>query len=154
MANYTNTPYDNISNKRSIPYSASNTGTIGTQGIAVEGVSTLFLTEMLAGAVIVDLTNWEWRKVVRVDSNTLAYIEKPFTADLANGTTPNVIPHTTSRAKGIYISTPGAAFIDNKAFTGALALDKAANEKSGRRDFVDPIIVDATGTTMQVEIIY
>lgn len=155
MANFSNNSYDVITDNRSIPFnSALPTGTIGTEGIAVTGVGTKFLSEMPTGSVIVDLSAWEWRKVVRVDSDTLAYIEKAFSSDIAPSTTPQIIPSSIARAKMISISTAGAALIDNKAFTGALSLPKSNNEISGRRDFVDPIIVDATSTSMQVSILY
>ena len=152
MPNFSNNSYDPITDKRSVPFNQSGTGTIGTQTVAVEGVGTLFLSEMIAGSILVDLDSWEWRKVVRVDSDILAYIEKPFTVDLAPGTTPEIIPHTISRVKEISLS--GTGLLENKAFSGILTLSKASNEDSGRRGFVDPVIIDATGNQIKVDLLY
>ncbi len=155
--NFSNNTYDIITDNRSIPYNVAGTGTILTEGIAVVGVGTSFLSELQAGSVLVDLTQWEWRKVVNVENDLLAYIEKPFTIDIAALTTPEII-HKSKRSVveiSLEIKTANpAGLLDNKAFSGGITLSKADREGSAARDFIDPIIVDATGTFINVSLIY
>lgn len=146
--------YKVISDKRSIPFNVNGTGTIATHGQAVVGTGTLFTTEMPAGSYLVDLTNWEVRRVYRVDSDTLAFLELVFTNDMVPGSTAKIIANYKCKVKEISIKTSGAALLDNSAFTGELTLSKTGNSRSSRIDLIDPIIVDASGTTMQVEILY
>lgn len=155
--NYSNNIYDVITDKRSIPYSAPGTGTISTQSITVKGVGTKFLSEMPAGSVIVDLASWEWRKVVKVVSDTEAIIQKPFTVDLLPLTTPDIIHE--SKLSNIEISLKVKdgdpdALLDNKLFSGILTISKANRERSSIKDFIDPIIVDASGTSVAILIMY
>lgn len=145
--------YDNITDKRSIPFNSAGTGTIATHGIAIVGTGTLFKTEMPAGSYLVDLTAWELFKVYRVDSDTLAFLEIAFTADIAPGTSPEIIKAFQCKVKEISLSTAGSILLNNKAFTGSDTIGKTGNSKSSRNDLIDPIIVDATGTTLQVQII-
>lgn len=79
----TNPFYDNITDKRSIPYNVAQSGSIVTFGTGVKGTGTLFLTQMKPGSYIVDLAAWELRRVIDVKSNVLAYLEEPFTVDIA-----------------------------------------------------------------------
>jgi hypothetical protein len=155
--NYSNNTYDVITDKRSIPYSSNGLGTISTSGITVVGVGTKFLSQMPMGSVLVDLNSWEWRKVLSVTSDTEATLTKPFTIDLAVLTVPNIIHET--KLNNVEISlkvkdTDPDALLDNKVFNGILTLSKASRETSSTRDFVDPIIVDASGTFMNVLIMY
>ena len=146
--------YANITDKRSVPFNSAATGTVTTHGIAIIGVGTAFLTEMPAGSYVVDLTNYEIRKVYRVDSDTLAFMEVALTNDIAGGSTLQIIHKYQTGVKSIYLETTGSAKIDNAAFTGTKTLTKSGAGRSSLRDLVAPIIVDATNTTMQVTIVY
>lgn len=146
--------YADITDKRSIPFNSAGTGTIATHGNAIVGVGTLFTTEMPVGSYLIDLTHWESRKVYRVDSDTLAFLEIPLTNDITLGTTPQIVTASQAKVKAISLYTAGACSINNAAFTGTLSLNKAGNDRSSRIDLIEPIIVDATSTTMQVDIQY
>jgi hypothetical protein len=158
MANYKNTDYYAITGKETIPVSANKTGTIETVGKAVKGDGTLFMTEMQAGSWLIDLAQDEMRKVVRVESDTLAFLDNAFTADLAALTTPSVISRTSLNLKSISVSiSPLLADgeIDGVVFNAGAAMAWAKNgmDDRGIYSFVDPVIADGTGTVINVAIL-
>ena len=160
MQNFTNNQTTIITGKQSIPVSANKTGTISTVGTAVVGVGTKFITEMPPGSFVVDLNAWELRRVASVSSDTLAYLVNAFSVDISAGTTPNLIHAALpfpARPAEIAISIDGAnpnGLLFNQSFGGELDLSKAQRDRSSASDRVDPIIVDATGTFMNVLVIY
>jgi hypothetical protein len=158
MANYKNTDYFAVTGKQSIPENVSKTGTIETIGKAVIGTSTLFKTEIQAGSWIVDESQDELRKVVHVESDTLAYLDNAFTSDIAALTTPSVIPRTSLNIKSISVSiSPLLADeeVEGVAFNAGAAMSWAKNgmDNRGIYGFIDPIIVDGTGTVINVAIL-
>lgn len=146
--------YQAITDKRSLPFNSSGTGTIQTVGIAIIGTGTLFTTEMPVGSYIVDLPNWEVRKVYRVDSDTSAFMEVALTANIAPLTVPQIIKAHQTGVKEISILTNTPILIDNFAFTGLLTWSKSSDSKSQRSSLIAPVIVDATGAVAQISIIY
>lgn len=145
------TIYEVITDKRSLPFNSSGTGTITTNEYAIVGTGTLFKTEMPGGSYLVDLTNDEVRKVVRVDSDTIAFLEKPFTSEFSSDT-PEIVAAWQCKAKEISIETEDACEVNGAAFTGILNLVKA-DIGSQRPNIIAPIIVDATGGSMNVLIV-
>lgn len=159
--NYTNNDYDVITDKRSIPYSSAGTGTISTLGTGVVGAGTAFRSEAPAGSWFVDLSQNELRKVKTVESDTVIYLEQAFSSDIAALTTPQIIHQKLTNVFEISVIIPlvdasgtANAFgkINNKTFPSGLPyeLSKAGRDENSQRDFIDPIIVDATSTTMLV----
>ena len=155
--NFKNTFYDSISGAQTIPASANATGTISTDGAAVTGTGTLFKTEMPKGSWLTSIGADEIRQVLTVESDTLVYLSDAFTADLAAGT-PNVIHTSKLNISAISISVPAAAAaactVDGVTFPkgAALTFSKDGRSTSSVRDFIDPIVVDATGSTMLISI--
>lgn len=145
--------YEVITDKRSIPFNSAGTGTIATHGIAIVGTGTLFTTEMRVGSFLVDLTNNEVRKVYRVDSDTLAFLEVEFTADIVAGATPQIVKAHQCKVKEVELVTAGACFIAGVDFTGSKKIDMLGNDRSARPDLIAPFVVDATGQTMAVTIV-
>lgn len=141
-----------ISDKRSVPFNASGTGTITTYGIKIVGTGTLFSTELQAGSYLVNLTTNEAIKVYRQDTDTKAFLEKPFAADIT-AATPQIISKAKAKVKEIQLVTAGSCFIDGVAFTGTKGYNKNGDHKSGRPNLIEPIIVDASGSSMTVDII-
>lgn len=158
MSNFKNDNFYQITNtKQSVPVSGTITGTIKTVGTAVVGVGTFFISkaELRRGFWIVDLTNNEVRKIDTVLSNTMAYLEEAFTNDFSPGTTAQVIPKKSLNIKMISVginplygngAIDGATFISGDTVT----FGKDGNSRRGVFDFVDPIIIDATGTVVDV----
>lgn len=144
--------YKVITDKRSLPFNETGTGTVVTSGVSIVGTGTLFKTEMPAGSYLVDLTNDEVRRVERVDSDTEAYLEKPFTSNLASAA-PEIIAAWKAKVKEISISTGDTCELNGESFTGTLTISRYGNDRSSRRDLVEPVIVDATSGSMQVNII-
>lgn len=145
--------YAIISDKRSIPFNSAGTGTIATYGIAIVGVGTKFLTELRAGSYLVNLSTWEAFRVYRTDSDTIAFLEKAFASDITLGSTPQIIKEHQPKMKEVELVTAGSCFIDNVAFTGTKKIEKMGNERSARPDLIEPFVVDATSTTMNVTIV-
>ena len=153
MSNFSSNIYAKITNKRSLPYSAAGTGTIVTDGIAVVGTGTLFTSEMPVGSILVDLTQTEWRRVVRVMSDTLAYVSAPFSLNITT-VAPNIIHNKTSKCKMISLSTAANCLLNGVAFTGVIQFNKLGTDRTAKINMVDPVIVDAQGNDMYIEIVY
>lgn len=154
--NYKNTKFSVLTGKQTVPASISATGTIVTSGITVTGTGTKFLSQMMAGSWIFSTTQNEIRKVVRVDSDLVAYIDKPFGSNVAS-TALLIIPESDTHIVTMtLIATSGTPTIDGIAYGGALTsipvitLTKEGRSTSSTRDFIDPVIVDATGGSMTV----
>lgn len=145
--------FETITDKRSIPFNSSGTGTIATHGIAIVGTGTAFTTEMRAGSYLVNLAQDEVRRVYRVDSDTLAFLEVAFTSDISAGTTPEIIAAHQAKVKEISLKTSDTIQVDGAPFTGIITWSKTGNDRSARPDLVEPIIVDATGGSCDVSII-
>jgi len=142
-----------ITDKRSVPFNVAGTGTVVTHGVAIVGTGTLFNTEMEAGSYLVNLSTNEAIKVVRKDSNTLAFLERPFTSDFASAT-PQIIPWYKAKVKTLSISATGTILVDGESVTNtAFSADKAGNDRSSRRDLIEPVIVDATAGSALIEIL-
>lgn len=138
-------------------------GTISTVGVAVQGTDTLFLTEMVAGSYIYNASSNELRIVKSVNSDTLAYIDVAFGTDLSE-VTPSVIDKNFTHVKGYVIAvatTADAQMADNNGELIPSLLKgqvfnfgKTGNDRSDNKANLTPIIVDATGTTVSITIIY
>ena len=155
--NFKNTFYDYISGAQTVPVSANATGTISTHGTAVIGTSTLFKTDMPAGSWLTSISANEIRKVVSIESDTVAYLSEAFTVDLS-AVAPNVIHKSELNIVAISISVPAAAantcLVDGKTFPkgASLTFSKDGRSTSGVRDFVDPLVVSASASTMLISI--
>lgn len=155
MANFKNTNYFYITDKRTIPFNETATGTCSTNGIRVNGVGTAFRSEMRAGSWLVDLTNDEIRQVDQVESDTVAYLKQAFTSDLAIGAF-QIIKATSTQVVSISVQVPSSAatgaLVDGETFPKgtSLTFSKDGRDSNKSKDIVDPIIVDATGTGVQV----
>lgn len=159
MANFKNSLYYLVTDKRTVPANANATGTIKTVGTAVIGTNTLFKTEMPIGSWLVDESQDEIRQITRVESDTLAYFGNAFTSDISLGTTPSVIHSKDAKPVSIAVSIPASANdgeVDGATFTkgSSLSFSKDSTGRSDARSLVNPIIVDGTGTTIQVLIQY
>jgi hypothetical protein len=140
---------------QTVPLSTIQTGTIETLDSAVVGTGTKFKTEMPAGSWLVDLTQNEIRKVKDVESDVLAYVDAPFTLDLAALTALNVILAKDAKCVSIALQVPAggaAATLDGYPFPAgtSVAFSKDSRDHSAARDLVDPVIIDASGTSVQV----
>ena len=142
-----------ISDKRSLPYNVAGTGTVVTHGIAVVGTGTLFKSEMMAGSYLVNLSTNQAVRVYRVDSDTIAFLEKPFTVDFASAT-PQIIPTFASQPKLISMFSNGDYDVNGNTVTGGVTAEKTGNDRSSRRDLIKPIVIDATAGSVQIEILY
>lgn len=165
MSNTKNTKFYKISNaKQTVPVSAAGTGTIKTQLTAVVGAGTLFKSEMQVGSWLVDLTQNEMRKVIKVESDTAAVLESAFSVAIPALTTPNVITHTKLNIKEISVRIPlvnsiGVAYtfgeVDGIELESGIPLvfGKTSKDNENSFSYIDPIIANATSTVINVTIL-
>ncbi len=143
-----------ITDQQSVPFNVAGTGTVTTHGIAIVGTGTLFDTEMKAGSYLVNMATNEAIKVYRKDSNTVAFLEKPFASDLT-AVTPQIIAWNKAKVKMMSISATGTIEIDGVAVTDVTITAKHdGNDRSSRPDLIEPVVVDATGGSALIEILY
>ncbi len=146
--------YQITSTKTTVPALSLKTGTISTIGTQLIGVGTSFLSTLQKGDWIVDIvTNNEVRKVVAKFSDLVAQIDSPFSADIVAGAVFNVVR---SRTKHIQISNSGSASatVDGTTMVQGETLTYGKAEKlPNGSDFIDPLIIDATSTTIDVSIL-
>lgn len=163
MTNYGNTFDQTITGLESIPLSTALTGTCTVlhTSKSVVGTNTLFTSQIGYSGVtslttptsnasfgyLWDTSSWEARKVVDVYSDTLLYIEEPFTNDLA-GATLKYIP--ASRIKSVtYVDNFGGAKVNNMTL--------AAGESGGfsgedyRNNHPEFVLFDGGSTGINVE---
>jgi hypothetical protein len=153
MANFKNNSTEIISTLRTVPQNVTKTGTIATVGTQVVGTGTLFGTEVKVGDWICSLSASEIRKIVTITDALTAIIDYPFTVDLAPATALVVIPHPTNIVEISWLNTGGASgSIDGIAVVQNEygCWGKNSRERESNRDFIDPIIVDGTGTTIKI----
>lgn len=148
-----------VNTKVSVPLNQTSTGTASVTKQAVVGVGTKFKTnrELMAGAYIVLLSTNECRRVIRTDSDTIAFIERPFSVDIGPGSAIQIIPHYRSNPVEIDLkikSTDPDGQLNGVAFNGILNISKASRDGSSRRDLIEPIVIDGTGTSMKVNVLY
>lgn len=147
-----------VTTKVSIPLNQSSTGTAAVTGMAIVGTGTKFKTnnELLAGSYVVNLITNECRRVVRTDSDTIAFLEKPFSADILAGSAIQIIPHYKANPVEISmkVASGGTAEWNGGSLDGILTLSKANRDNSGRRDLIEPGVLNAFGTSVKVNILY
>jgi len=146
--------------KQSVPLSAAITGTIATQGLYIVGVGTKFRTqdELQRGCWLVDLSQDTLRRVDMVIDDTHAVLAKAFPVDIVAGTTPDVIANSQLDVKQISYSIDSALTdgeIDGVPLIAGNAetFGKTGNSVRDVFGFVDPVIADATGTVITVNIL-
>jgi len=149
--------YSITNTKESIPKNEAGTGTITTNGLAIVGVGTSFLTQMIAGSYLVSLAQNECRRVCRVDSDTVAFLERPFSYNLSASAAPQIIKKWKASPKEISMKIDSAdadGQLDGVAFSGILTLSKSSADHSSQWDKIDPVVVNAIGTAMDISILY
>lgn len=153
MANNKNSNYKYVDNdKITVPFNETATGTASTNGIRIDGVATLFQTELQPGSWVVDLANNEIRQVVRVASDTVAYLSEAFSFDLALGSF-EIIKKKNCGVVSISVQVLSSAAsditIDGETFPkgSSMTFSKDSRDTNKSKDFIDPIILDATGST-------
>lgn len=143
--------------KTIFPLASYQSGTINTNGVYVYGTNTLFFKEMQVGSYLVDLAHNEFRKVISVESNTQAIIERPFSTEFV-GATPNVI--SSALAFPVAINVIGVSgtnrIIDvngerqNIPNGILIPFDKSSRSTSNQRDCIAPIFVEAADALVTI----
>jgi len=157
MANDKNTDYYAQTTKDTIPASTALTGTVTTSGIYVKGSSTLFKTQLQKGSWIYDAAQNEVRKVVSVngDSDIDAQITHAFSADLS-AVALVVVKRTDLNIRELsFYADATDAKIEAITLKAGVSVNygKTGDSKDNFKNFIDPVIVDATGTTVYVTIL-
>ena len=156
--NLTNNQNGTLDNEvQTVPLSTAGTGTITTSGIGVVGSGTSFTTELSKGAWIFNDTD-EIRRVNYVESDTVAYLEDAFSSEFSADAF-SYIKSNKSQCKSISVAVPlgeanatinGGDLVAGRPVTN----EKTGNSNNGSRDFVNPVIIDATSTLVDYSIQY
>ncbi len=167
MSNSKNTEYFLLDDeKRTLPFNETGTGTLSTNKLGVIGVNTLFMTELSNGAWLVDITNNEVRRVIRIDSDTYAILDEPFTNDLPALSIVDYIPGWKKNARNLSYVIPVYkqdmttqnpwGEVDGEDFPPGLPMSfsKENRDRSSSMDLVNPVFLDATGTQMAASVMY
>lgn len=156
MTNFKNNDRFIVSTLRTVPLQVTQTGTITTLGQAVAGVGTKF-----TNTNIIQVGDWIWngvyelRKIIEIRSDTILLIEEGFTAELAGA-----VLYTIKSSRLRAISYVNATIVD--ATSGIDGVTVKAGEAgtwtkssgginaSSRVDFIDPVVVDGTGSPLTI----
>lgn len=157
--NYTKNQVYSITTLTSVPAESTGTGTIETVGKVINGAGTAFLTELPVGSYVLSLSAGELRKVVKVSSNVLAFLDNAFSFDIAAASALKYIPENKTHIAEISaIADAGTGDFDINGVVWPDGIEykasKVNRERQSNVDFIDPIILDGTGTTVKVSLIY
>lgn len=156
---------DNPSDVVTVPLDQTGSGTISTQGVKLIGAGTAFKTTLAAGAWIFNGTD-EVRRVILVIDNTNAVLEAEFSSNITGGSDFKYISSLDAMAREISIMIPVTeddlttqnswGTLDGQPLpSGAPAnFSKTNRDNSSRPDFVDPVVLDVTGTQAMIGIQY
>lgn len=151
MANFKNSGYEAITTLRTVPQNTTRTGTIATVGKSVIGTGTTFGTDVKVGEWICKLGATEIRRITSIANSTNAEIDQPFTVDIPAASALDVAPDSHLVEISFVNSGAAAALIDgiSVAVNEYGGWGKNSRERESNRDFIDPVIVDGTGTTIK-----
>lgn len=136
----------------SIPQSSSGTGTLTSVNDKrqISGSGTSFTTELTEGEWIYIKAQNAFRKVENIVSDTSLTIDEPFTVDLS-GSAFDITPRSRYKEVSLFVSGAGAADIDGASFTNNEGVTYSRANKSGYgKKEIDPVDVNAAGTTVRV----
>jgi hypothetical protein len=144
--------------KVTVPAAAAITGTIQTFGIGIKGTGTAFLTEMRVGDWLYNATTNEVRKINQVLNDDTAYINRVFASDLAALSQCITIKRNDAyNVKSISLLVGSASAIVDGTETVPAGTGWESSKSNiapmSQQDVVDPIVLNATGTTVQVTIL-
>jgi hypothetical protein len=145
-----------LTSQDSIPQASSGTGTLTSAGNGqqIVGSGTAFLTELNIGDWIYIKAQNEFQKVEVITSDTELYLTEAFTVALSGSAF-----HITASSRYTEISflVTGAANVtaDGITFTPGTAqtYSKASATGSFAREFVDPIDINATGSSVLITVL-
>ncbi len=149
---YRNTYGPPITSLTTVPSPVAKTGTLTSSGTVVKGTGTDFKGEdVREGDFIWDAAQGEIRKIVSSSySSQLLEIDTPFTADLAAVA---LVIVKAGKILSVSFANSGAAngLIDGNAIIPfqTMTMKRDVSNRKGD-EHIDPVIVDGTGTTIEV----
>lgn len=141
-----------ITSKVTIPASVAISGTLTSVGTVVTGIGTDFQNDVKLGDWIYDAAQNEIRQIKSISERTeVFHLTRAFSVDLAAIAAVRV---PESDLQELSLSNDGAAAgaIDGNTFpSGKIAtFDKKNTVNMGANRFIDPKVVDGTGTSIAV----
>lgn len=136
-----------------IPAEESLSGTITSDGRIVTGSGTSLLADVNEGDWIYDSNQKEVRQVVAVSSRIeVLHLEKPFTLDIGGAIALEVVRDSEIEELSLLIDAGLAdGTINNVPFPAGIPVTfKKEAPTRGRKGFIDPKVIDGTGTTVRV----
>ena len=135
------------------PAPVSKTGTITSDGTVVTGTTTNFSADVEAGDWIWNPTASEVRQVRSVsESGEWLYLEKAFSANITTGIALQVVPSPINRVVSIANIGSANGTVDGETFIPTQSATDDRTSMAGRlQEYVDPIVLNGSGTELQVK---
>ncbi len=147
--NYKNSVPSVTTGHVTFPASSNKTGTIDIAAgeTSVIGTNTLFSSELLVNGWICDIAHDEIRKITQIKNDTLLAIDHPFSNAQVAATLVYIEPSNSVDLMVVFAGDGGT--IDGVPVPAnvGISANKSGRDMSGEKDFVDPVIVNATGTS-------
>ena len=147
-----------LSSLDTVPASLPQAGqTVDSSGQYVTGTATLFKSDktIVEGDWIFSPVNREVRRIERIMSDTSAYLDEAFSADLSGE---DLYIVKASRAREISLANTGGAdsTINKTRFTAGVTKTYAEEMmyRGAGRDFPDPVVIEGNLSDIEVLIIY
>lgn len=146
-----------LTSQDSIPLSSVGSGTISSAvgfGNHIIGVNTAFLSELSIDDWIYIKAQNELAKVKSIQSDTELHLYDEFTVPLAAESF-DITPASRFTEISLLVSGGANAKVDGKTLVPGTAItySKASSAGSTRRQFVDPIDIDASGSEVTVTVL-
>ena len=140
-----------ITTLTTVPAPVALTGNISSDGTTVTGAGTNFRDELEEGEWIYDAAQAEMRQIKDISpSLEVIVLTEAFSVDLV-GIALVGVPRSEFEELSIENTGAAAGKINNKNIkSGGIAEWKTNNVSRGQQGFIDPKVVDGTGTELQV----
>jgi len=148
-----NTQFITTTSKITVPATATKTGTLKTTGTDVIGTGTKFVSEYRIGDYLPKLSTNELQKIVAIANDTNMYLEAAFAVDLPALTAATVVPASRIKILEYAVTGAGAGAIDGQTVkAGSKGKWEKPRQGTSQIDFLDPVIIDGSGTTIELTI--
>lgn len=140
-----------------VPFATAKTGTVSTLGTKATGVGTFFIAEVPQNSILWNSAH-EWRKALRIISDTEMVLDSAFTTPLSANAV-MILPFNEQKSTEtdvVFVGGDGVIVTTEEADIPAglvVNLSKANRERSAEIDMVPCCVVDSTGTDAVITLI-
>lgn len=150
--NYKNDSVVRLTTHDTFPLHVVKTGTITSTSVngRIIGVGTKFTSELEVGGWICDIANDEIRKITSILNDLNLTVDHPFTTPLSGAQLDYVEPSVYVEISVFFNTVAGKIDGVPVAPNVGVGITKSSRDWSTGRDFVDPVVIDATGTVAYI----